>query len=79
MTYTYILQSHHDIGYSNFFDQFREDYGHILDEPDEYRLQYINDQFKKYNCHAMLWSFDKETGITFESEKHFHAFVLRYG
>jgi len=78
MKYTHILKSHYDIGYNNFFNQFRDEYEFYYDMPESIRINFINSMFYLYNCHAVLWTYNNETGITFDSEKYFNAFVLKY-
>lgn len=81
MKYVHKLESHKDIGYSNFFDQIREEYNDHYDfMNDDKRLEFINNKLKQYNCHAVI-SGDNygEAIITFDDEMFFTAFLLKYG
>lgn len=81
MKYIHKLESHKDIGYSNFFDQFRQEYDEVYDSMnDDEALEFINNKLKHYNCHAVIREDNyKECSIIFESESYFTAFLLKYG
>lgn len=75
MSYRYRLKSHYDIGYNKFFDQFRDEYKEVLG--DEKSIGELVDRYLgEYRC-RVDWENNDGT-LIFESEAHYHWFVLRW-
>jgi hypothetical protein len=77
--YVHKLESHDDIGYSNFFNTFRNEYNRLYDFMDvREQHEFINNKLKEYNTHAIMFGDNKYCYIVFESKKYYDWFLLKW-
>ena len=74
MNYTYTLKSHTDIGFSNFFDTFRDEYNELYHQSRSERRQYIDNKLSEFNASTSM----NDGELIFKSEADFTWFLLRW-
>lgn len=82
--YTHKLESHDDIGYNKFFDQFRKEYDDNYDLMTSSQcIEFINHKLTEYNTGCRLSETVNDNGqidvcLTFDNEKYFNLFLLKW-